>query len=325
MKLLFDVSNIIYALYSMKHKEFDDIKDLQVFCKETFIKSVYYKISEHGAKQSDVILATDNSSWRKDIFKFYKFKRSEQKKKSEIDYEIMNEFYDSFMQDISELFPFHVLNIEKCEADDIIGVLTNYFHNKIEEVYIISRDKDFLQLIDKDIHLVDPFRNDYIVEGKIYKNVMSVTTKEEALKYKLLHIITGDTTDGIMNMLSDDHVLAFPKVINGKKEKQTSIGWKKISKLLNEDGTLNMEEYKTFIKQNTKNWLRNKKLIDLNDIPNEYKDLIINTYKESVDNQVEFNFNKLAKYFHKNGLKELHSLLMSKKLIKENTQNRIFD
>ena len=48
-------------------------------------------------------------------------------------------------EELVDFFPYHVLQIPYCEADDVIGVLTEYLTSG--NILIISGDKDFQQKI----------------------------------------------------------------------------------------------------------------------------------------------------------------------------------
>ena len=55
-----------------------------------------------------------------------------------------------------------------------------------------------------------------------------------------------------------------------------------------------------------KNWIRNKKLIDLNEVPKELKKEIINMYIGETKNIEPFKFNDVSKYFRMYDLEELN-------------------
>ena len=76
---------------------------------------------------------------------------------------------------------------------------------------------------------------------------------EDTYKYIREHILKGDRSDGIPNVLSDDNVF-----IEGRR--QTPLSKKKI------EGWLN-EVLPTFTEEQEKNYLRNRQLIDLSFVP----------------------------------------------------------
>ena len=60
-----------------------------------------------------------------------------------------------YLPKLVEGFGFPVLAAEGFEADDVIGSLAKQFASDDVHVYIVSSDKDFAQLVDPRIHLVD--------------------------------------------------------------------------------------------------------------------------------------------------------------------------
>ncbi|MBL7107715.1 MAG: DNA polymerase I [Candidatus Cloacimonetes bacterium] len=77
------------------------------------------------------------------------------------------------------------------EADDIIGTLSRKFSNNFE-IIIISRDKDFYQLIDENITLYDFSKNKYIRAEEVKKKFG--TTPDKVVDILAL---TGDSADNI--------------------------------------------------------------------------------------------------------------------------------
>jgi 5'-3' exonuclease len=93
-----------------------------------------------------VIIAIDSplGSWRKEVDANYKANRKEARAKYDIDWEYMFKIFDDLSQQIEANSPFHLIVIDKLEADDIISYASRKFHDK--DVTIISSDSDFEQL-----------------------------------------------------------------------------------------------------------------------------------------------------------------------------------
>jgi len=100
------------------------------------------------------------------------------------------------------------------------------------------------------------------------------------------HIVKGDSGDGIPNILSDDDVF----VVEGKRQKPC--GAKKINQLREDRETI----------ESTRNWNRNKILIDLSEIPEEMEDRIMQHwyYEPIVGSR-----SKIFNYFVEHKLKNL--------------------
>lgn len=207
-----------------------------------------------------MVIACDAGSWRRDYFPNYKFKRRESREESTtMDWNEIFRIINSVRDDLKEHFPYKVVHVQKAEADDIIGVLTfeSQEFGKHEPVMIVSADKDFIQLHRfNNVKQYTPRFKKFIVE----KNPHT---------YLIEHIFKGDAGDGVPNVLSPDN--SFSESI-----RQTPVTKKKIEAWIagidNIESVMDQETYR--------NYLRNKKLIDLSETPDLVKQEIINSYNE---------------------------------------------
>ena len=111
--------------------------------------------------------------------------------------------------------------------------------------------------------------------------------QEDPIKFLREQIIKGDRSDGVPNILSDDEIFV-------RGERQKPITKQKLEEWSNLDNIPLGSETK-------KNYNRNKKLIDLSQIPKTIEDSIINIYKSyKVPNR-----SLLLPYFMKHKLKSL--------------------
>ena len=142
---------------------------------------------------------------------------------------------------------------------------------------IISGDKDFIQL-----HKYSQVRQYSPILKKVVKG-------EDPIDYIKVHILKGDSSDGIPNVLSNDNVFVEglrQRPLNKKKIE----AWK--------DGEF---ENTTADVEIIRNYERNKKLIDLDNCPSELKENILKTYTEAPCG----DRSKLLTFFIDNRLKEL--------------------
>ena len=224
-----------------------------------------------------VLCYDDKHCWRKDYFPYYKQNRKKARSESSLDWNELFDILTKIQNELEENFPYKVLKIDGAEADDIIAILSNKISstpNLYEEILIISGDKDFIQLHQKEnIKQYSPTLKKYVVD-------------ENPEQYKFEHIIRGDKGDGVPNVLSQDTV--FVEDLRQRpitKNKLTE--WK-------ENGIPDGE-----IKRN---YQRNKTLIDFDSIPNELGELIYNKW---VDKITQKDKSKILPYFMKHRLKEL--------------------
>ena len=186
-----------------------------------------------------MIIACDSSNvWRRTAFPNYKAGRKENRAKSEHDWEFIFDVLAKIKKEIKDFLPYKVVAVESTEADDIIATLCKRTN---EKVLILSGDKDFIQLHNDRIRQYNPVLNKFV--GK----------DENPIIYIREHILKGDRSDGIPNVLSDDNVF-----IEGRR--QTPLSKKKI------EGWIN-EVLPTFTEEQEKNYIRNRQLIDLSYVP----------------------------------------------------------
>ena len=90
-----------------------------------------------------------------------------------------------------ECLPVSIMNIENCEADDVIGYLSKHIY-KNNKTTIVSTDKDFLQLVDKNTQLYSPTKKKMYDEEKVFEEY-GIYPKN----FLLFRMFDGDKSDGI--------------------------------------------------------------------------------------------------------------------------------
>ena len=237
------------------------------------IRSYRQKFSE---EYGELVIACDNTNyWRKQIFPYYKASRKKKQAASELDWKQIFECMNKIRAEIKEYFPYKVIDIESAEADDIIATLVESVYTK-EKVLILSGDKDFIQLhIYSEVKQYDPVRKKWVHH-------------DDPARYRAEHILKGDSGDGVPNVLSSDNCFVVG-------ERQKPLTQKKIDELiqLGLDGK--------FDHPLCRNYMRNKKLIDLQMVPKEIGTKIIESY---VNQETKPRAN-LINYFMSNRLKNL--------------------
>lgn len=236
-----------------------------------------YKV-KFGSEYGEMIIACDNSNyWRKQIFPYYKANRKKSQEKSDLDWKAIFECLYKIRSELKEFFPYRVIDVESAEADDIIGTLVNEFGRELggEPILILSGDKDFIQLHTyANVKQYDPTRKRWI-------------THKDPEQYLREHVMKGDASDGVPNILSSDNCFVVG-------ERQRPLTAKKMEKYLH----ITPNEMETAI---ARNYFRNAQLIDLNYIPNEIKEKVMESYYE----QENKDRSKLMNYFIANKLKNL--------------------
>ena len=299
MKIIYDISNILFASYLMNHdvnlEQGFEQEDLENLVRSVTISSLCGLLRTFEEDWRNLIIASDSSSWRKDHYEHYKANRKKSKKDSHIDFEKARKFFGVFTEELRELLPGPVMKVSGCEADDIIGTLALKL-SEDERIVIVSRDKDFIQLYRDNIWVYDPFKKDFVEEVKVGTEKMTIKTQKDARKYLMYQILMGDSCDGVPNLKSDDDAFVNPT------KRQKPFGIKTIKKQVQ-----TKDDLKKLVDQYYDNWYRNKLMIDLTQIPLEYKEQIIDQYKkEEIKNSTNtFEVCKMLRYCRDHNLYEL--------------------
>jgi len=239
------------------------------------LRSIANYRKKYQRKFGEVILCVDSMRyWRKDVFPLYKAHRKKGRDESDMDWGLIFECLNKVRDELRDNFPYKFINVYGTEADDVIGVLVEEMHSK--PIMIISGDKDFQQLQ----------RYDNVSQYSPITRKEIVLNKEEALEYLANHIISGDKSDGIPNVLSQDDC-----IVEGIRQRPVS---KKKRGILLDPLVFHDSEVE-------RNFQRNRTLIDLTYIPNEYKKQILEEY----ENVKVAPRSELLNYFIKHRLMEL--------------------
>ena len=234
-------------------------------------------------KYGKMVIACDSRSWRKDAYPQYKANRKTGRDKSEVDWDAVFQTFTKVKEELKENFPYIVVTVDGAEADDIIATLVKETQEfgKNEPVMIISSDKDFVQL-----HRYGNVKQYSPITKKF-------VTHEKPVEYLYEHIFKGDSSDGVPNVLSDDDT--FVDV----DKRQRPLSKKKIALWL--DNVDDLESVMSY--DELRNYQRNKKVIDLNEIPDE----VTNNIKQEVENSQPSKLagSKVLNYLIQNRLNSL--------------------
>ena len=226
------------------------------------LNSIRMYNKKYRAEYGQMVICCDGfNTWRKQYYPEYKASRKKNRDNSDMDWTEIFRVLHMVRDEIKENLPYKVVHQDGVEADDIIATLVERTQEfgMDEPVMIISSDKDFIQL--------QKYRN-----VKQFSPIQKkMVTDDNPRTYLFNHIMRGDDGDGIPNVLSDDDTF-----INEDKS-QTPLWQKKIDSWLEQSDNL-----REIMDETTyRNYQRNKTLIDLDEIPDTVKEVIINTF----DNQ----------------------------------------
>lgn len=217
-----------------------------------------------------ILVCIDNkgSSFRKSILKEYKAHR--RKNKTPEEQEQINHFY-KLVEQLPEVLANHeipAISLKYIETDDIIAYIVKHFHNVLDEIVIVSTDKDLYQLLQyPNVKIYSLIKQEWVYPDTVIERYG--VTPEQWVDFKAM---IGDASDNIPG-------------IHG-------IGEKRASQYLNtygptyEDILENLPRMKKKLGKIDQNILSgaeivelNKKLMDLLShcdeiIPDEYKEVI---------------------------------------------------
>jgi hypothetical protein len=240
-----------------------EVKNLIRHVTLSTIKS--YK-KKYGKDYGQIVICCDGRKyWRREFFEYYKAGRKKARDASDLDWGLIFDTLSEMRDDLAKNFPYKVLHLERCEADDIIAILTSYAQENelvqeglVEEsqkILILSSDKDFKQLqLHPNVKQWSPMQKKYVT-----------ATQREIIEYKIEHIVKGDAGDGIPNILSKDDVF-----VSGERQKPMSA--KRLHEFIDNGFTACKND------EERRNWQRNSVLVDFDHIPPDVREQVITSY-----------------------------------------------
>ena len=222
----------------------------------------------------EIVLTYDSRAyWRREAFPQYKHSRRKGRETDDKDWNSIFGVLNQIKDEIKEFLPYKVVETYGAEADDVIATLCKHYQS--EKIMIVSGDKDFIQL-------------------QKYNNVSqySPITKKlvngvDAVVYIKEHILKGDKSDGIPNVLSPDHTFTDDL-------RQRPLTSKKMKSILAQD----IDDLNDEVKRN---YQRNDKLINLDNVPEKLEGNILDDFKSATCG----DRSKLLDYFIDKRLKSL--------------------
>ena len=199
--ILVDLSQLLVAstFMSMKKEETEvDIKKIR----HMVLNSLRMYRKKYANEFGELVICCDGSlSWRRKIFPNYKAGRKSGRETSPLDWNQIYKCFNQLKGELKDNFPYQLIEIDTAEADDIIGTLVIRQRKEDERTLIISSDKDFIQLQrEENVFQFSP----------IAKKFLNGVDPQEYLNE---HILRGDKSDGIPNVLSSGSC-----IVNGVRQ-----------------------------------------------------------------------------------------------------------
>ncbi len=279
MTILVDYNQVVLATLFASIGNHTNAEIDENIIRHMFLNSLRSNRKKFHEDYGEIVICADGkNSWRREVFPYYKANRRKGREESELDWSELFRIINLIRDELIEYFPYKVLHFDRLEADDIIGILGHEFGTELntgtEKILILSGDKDYIQL--QKYANIDQ-----------YNPVLKKWVKDpNPDRYLIEHIIKGDGGDGVPNILSADN-----SIVVG--ERQKALTAKRMALLL--EGPDKMDDL-------TKSrFYRNKMMIDLQETPQKYKDMVLEEYKK----EKEFGRSKLFSFFVEKRLKNL--------------------
>lgn len=274
--ILVDANQIAISHLMVQHKIDDGIEIDSV--RKSIVRVLGRIAKTYKPEYGKMILCYDDKDyWRRDIFPFYKKNRKTEREASKYNWDEVFSVLNKIRDELKENFPFLVIQVKGAEADDIIATLCqeNALLDEPEKTLILSADKDFIQLHKYSfVSQFDPIRKRWIED-------------DNPVKYLQEHIIKGDRSDGIPNILTCDDA-----IVTGKPQKKMSKV--KISSL----ASMDPQQFTNYVR--LRNWKRNNQLINFDSIPEVITNRIMETY-----NDTEVKTTISIPYFIQNNIQDI--------------------
>ena len=271
--ILVDMSQISLASMMMHLNMNKTTKPDEGMVRHMILNSLRMYRSKFKEEYGELILCFDSRHyWRRDHFPYYKAGRKKSREDSNLDWESIFNCLNDIKQELKDYFPYKHLEVYGAEADDIIATLCLELEYDNGKTLILSGDKDFIQL-----HRFTNVSQYSPITKKFIKGV-------DPYQYLDEHILKGDSSDGVPNVLSPDNTF-----VDGLRQKP--LGKKKIAEwtgeiLIPTEMALPNQEVK-------RNFQRNQQLIDLSKAPEEIFMSCLRAYQEAPDG----DRSKLLNYF----------------------------
>jgi len=271
--ILVDMSQISLASMMMHLNMNKTTKPDESMVRHMILNSLRMYRMRFKEEYGELILCFDSRHyWRRDHFPNYKAGRKKSREDSNLDWDAIFSCLNDIKQELKDYFPYKHLEVYGAEADDIIATLCLELEYDNGKTLILSGDKDFIQL--------HRFTNvsQYSPITKKFINGF------DPHQYLDEHILKGDSSDGVPNVLSPDNTF-----VDGLRQKP--LGKKKIAEWTGE--ILMPVEMAIPQGEVKRNFQRNQQLIDLSKAPEEIFMSCLRAYQEAPDG----DRSKLLNYF----------------------------
>lgn len=228
---------------------------------EDFKRTVTSLAKSYKAKRTIVCFDFGKSYYRMNLLGDYKGTRKKAETEEEIEHA---EKFFAVLNRLPEELDEEVLKFRGIEADDTIAYITQNLSERYDHTWIVSSDKDIIQLVDDNISIFNIFSRKEITRQYL-QDELTLTPSE----FMLSRIIEGDKGDNIIGI----------EGIGPKRAQALAKEYKTLDNLLKALPIKSKSQYITNLNAGRERLIRNETLINLK----AYHQLAINAGKEGDD------------------------------------------
>lgn len=234
--LLIDGNNVSYRF--IRRANYNNYQD-------DFMRTVKSLGKSYDAKRTIACFDYGKSYYRMEMFDEYKGNRKEQLDEEE--QKRKDEFF-AVLNLLPEVMTEEVVKLRGVEADDTITYLVERFKSEYEHIWIVSSDKDLIQLVDDNVSIFNIFSR-----KEITKQSLAETLDISPSEFMLSRIIEGDSGDNIMGI----------EGIGPKRAQTLAREYKSLDALLSALPLKGRAKYIQNLNAGSETLVKNEKLINL--------------------------------------------------------------
>lgn len=250
--LVVDGNNVSYRY--IQRANYDSYED-------DFKRTIASLARSYKARRTIVCFDFGKSYYRKNLLEDYKGTRKQAETEEEIAHA---EKFFAVLNRLPDELDEEVLKFRGIEADDTIAYITQNVSPRYEHTWIVSSDKDIIQLVDDNISIFNIFSRKEITKQYL-QDELQLTPSE----FMLSRIIEGDKGDNIIGI----------EGIGPKRAQTLAREYKTLDKLLAALPIKSKSQYITNLNAGRDRLIRNETLINLK----AYHQTAINAGKEGDD------------------------------------------
>lgn len=181
--LVLDGNNAAYRF--IQRANFDNYE-------EEFKRTIASLAKSYKARRTIVCFDFGKSYYRKNLLEDYKGTRKKAETEEEIEHA---EKFFAVLNRLPEVLDEEVLKFRGVEADDTIAYITQNVSHRYDHTWIVSSDKDIIQLVDDNVSIFNIFSRKEITKASLLED-LQLTPSE----FMLSRIIEGDKGDNIIGI-----------------------------------------------------------------------------------------------------------------------------